>query len=322
MTANGVRPFEAETWQGTLYKTVHEEPPPLRSFNPNVPPVLEAIIHRCLAKQPEARYVSVADLLQDLDACEDGEAGRLFKLQKFLGHARTLSFRPPTITSEGMVPVAVPRSTVTVGSARGELSAPLTAPGKKSAKEAGSRRARLFSVAAIGAVLVGVGIGALMKFGGADPAALPTDETLRAATHARERAVSSDPPARTPASGPPTAVAMPIVPDAGLAAVSTPDAAVQAALPPASPPPAKPEEEPSRPSPARERRGPPGELVVSSKTWAEVRVDGKRVGDAPLRVNLAPGRYSITMSNDQLKQQKRVRVEIKAGKPTEIHAGW
>jgi eukaryotic-like serine/threonine-protein kinase len=58
----GVQPFEAETVTGLCAKIVADEPPPLRSIRPDVPPGFEAVVLRCLEKNPAARYPSVVDL--------------------------------------------------------------------------------------------------------------------------------------------------------------------------------------------------------------------------------------------------------------------
>jgi serine/threonine protein kinase len=58
----GVQPFEAETVTGLCAKIVADEPPPLRSIRPDVAPAFEAVILRCLEKNPAARYQTVMDL--------------------------------------------------------------------------------------------------------------------------------------------------------------------------------------------------------------------------------------------------------------------
>ncbi len=58
----GVQPFEAETVTGLCAKIVADQPPPLRSVRPDVPPAFEAIVLRCLEKLPAARYQSVGEL--------------------------------------------------------------------------------------------------------------------------------------------------------------------------------------------------------------------------------------------------------------------
>ena len=51
-------PFEAESPTALLLKHITEPPPPPRRFNAKLPPELEHVILRALAKQPAARYPS------------------------------------------------------------------------------------------------------------------------------------------------------------------------------------------------------------------------------------------------------------------------
>jgi eukaryotic-like serine/threonine-protein kinase len=75
MLSGGHRPFTGEhvdssgsTMDRVRWEHLHALPPSLRSLNPNVTSELEAVVMRCLAKNPEARYRSVLDLLQALQA--------------------------------------------------------------------------------------------------------------------------------------------------------------------------------------------------------------------------------------------------------------
>jgi eukaryotic-like serine/threonine-protein kinase len=72
----GVQPFEAETVTGLCAKIVADEPPPLSTVRPDVPPAFEAVVLRCLEKSPAARYQSVAELAAALRpfASADGRA--------------------------------------------------------------------------------------------------------------------------------------------------------------------------------------------------------------------------------------------------------
>ena len=67
--ATGQVPFDADNLMGVLTKHVYENPIPPRELPPpvNVPPGLEAIILKALAKQPEHRYQSMGELRADLD---------------------------------------------------------------------------------------------------------------------------------------------------------------------------------------------------------------------------------------------------------------
>jgi serine/threonine-protein kinase len=68
-------PFEADTFMGVLTKHLYEEPIPPRRLVPpvDVPSVLETVLLKTIAKKPEKRYQSMADLKQDLLAVKEGE---------------------------------------------------------------------------------------------------------------------------------------------------------------------------------------------------------------------------------------------------------
>src|ERR1700684_4300766 len=62
----GRPPFMGDTPVAVASKHVRENPPTPRDINPSVPPDLEAIILKCLAKSPEYRYATGDDLRVDL----------------------------------------------------------------------------------------------------------------------------------------------------------------------------------------------------------------------------------------------------------------
>jgi len=73
--ATGKRPFSERTQIRLADDILHKPPPPLKAMNPQAPAELEAIILKCLAKQPEDRYQSVEELARDLRALEVTSAG-------------------------------------------------------------------------------------------------------------------------------------------------------------------------------------------------------------------------------------------------------
>jgi len=60
------RPFEGDTETAVFYDLVHTPPQPLARYCRNLPEGLERIVFKCLAKKPEERYQSAADLTADL----------------------------------------------------------------------------------------------------------------------------------------------------------------------------------------------------------------------------------------------------------------
>ncbi len=61
-------PFEADTPVAALMKHAYEEPPSPRALNPDLPAEAERILLRALAKQPDDRYGSAAEMTDDLRA--------------------------------------------------------------------------------------------------------------------------------------------------------------------------------------------------------------------------------------------------------------
>lgn len=69
----GKPPFEAESLWGLLEKISVEEPKPLRKLEPSIPIDLDAIVLKCLEKEPQHRYDSAKALGEDLQRFLDGE---------------------------------------------------------------------------------------------------------------------------------------------------------------------------------------------------------------------------------------------------------
>jgi serine/threonine-protein kinase len=65
MTA-GRRPFQEDHEAAIIYSIVNEEPEPLARYKADVPESLQTIVSKCLAKRPDERYQSAADLIADL----------------------------------------------------------------------------------------------------------------------------------------------------------------------------------------------------------------------------------------------------------------
>ncbi len=65
--ATGRCAFRRPSFAQTLTAIIEDDPEPIGSLNPAVPPPLRWIIERCLAKDPGERYASTRDLARDLE---------------------------------------------------------------------------------------------------------------------------------------------------------------------------------------------------------------------------------------------------------------
>ena len=63
----GRRPFAGNSDLGLITSILRDQPPPLRSVRPGVPAEVQAIVDRCLAKDPDARYADARALKTELD---------------------------------------------------------------------------------------------------------------------------------------------------------------------------------------------------------------------------------------------------------------
>ncbi len=68
----GRPPFQGEDTLAVAYQHVQEQPTPPRQINADLDPTLEAIVLKCLAKTPQARYPSAEDLRADLRRYREG----------------------------------------------------------------------------------------------------------------------------------------------------------------------------------------------------------------------------------------------------------
>jgi serine/threonine-protein kinase len=62
-------PFEGESITTVIYKIMHAELPPLSDFNKHLPPGLEQVVRKALARDVELRYATCGELAADLLRC-------------------------------------------------------------------------------------------------------------------------------------------------------------------------------------------------------------------------------------------------------------
>jgi eukaryotic-like serine/threonine-protein kinase len=87
-------PFGGDSGVEEIYKVHHahcvEPPPSLREVNPSVPPAVENLVLRCLAKKAHERPQSCAELLEQFNEALEGKA-------RPVAHAATIGARAATI---------------------------------------------------------------------------------------------------------------------------------------------------------------------------------------------------------------------------------
>jgi len=64
-------PFTGETPIAIALKHIQEDPPALREINPEIPPLVEALVLKAMAKDPEARFASISDMIDDLKLAQN-----------------------------------------------------------------------------------------------------------------------------------------------------------------------------------------------------------------------------------------------------------
>lgn len=65
-------PFAADTLTAVAYKVAQSQPPPPRKLNPSLPPEIDIVLARCLAKDPDKRYPNGRALAGDLEGIKHG----------------------------------------------------------------------------------------------------------------------------------------------------------------------------------------------------------------------------------------------------------
>jgi serine/threonine protein kinase/predicted ATPase/DNA-binding SARP family transcriptional activator len=93
MVSGGRRPFEGTDEDQVLEAHLHATPPPLRQYAPTVPPALEQIVMRLLAKDPEDRYPSAEAVIEALGTVRVGPriSNLPVSLTPFVGREREMA---------------------------------------------------------------------------------------------------------------------------------------------------------------------------------------------------------------------------------------
>ena len=61
----GRKPFDGKSHAGVMAAILTQDPPPIASLQPLTPPAVDRIVRKCLAKDPESRWQTARDLLDN-----------------------------------------------------------------------------------------------------------------------------------------------------------------------------------------------------------------------------------------------------------------
>ena len=291
----GRQPFGGAEVVDIMRMVLQDTPQPPSAHNARVPPELDALVLRMLAKRPDERHPSARWLYRELRQLED-------KLEKEpSGAARRADAPARKVSAED--------PTLVMGD---EHAAPADAPKSRSTKRFGSR---LVAVAA--AVLVAVAVIVLAPWQDAPPSPAPQ---AAAPIVAVAPPIVQEPPEPQPT--PPVAAPEKPPEPAPRPKVQARAAKKSEPAPVAAPEPAPPPVEVAVAPPPKPVPPPPqqtGKIVLAVSPWGEVYVNGRLQGTTPplAEVELPPGRHRVEIRNSA-QLPYHTFVELQAGQTQPI----
>lgn len=104
----GQLPFRGDYEQAVVYSILNEEPEPIAGLRAGVPPELESIVGKALAKDPDKRYESIDHLLGDLRELKRGlESGEMIAEQVRKRRPRWLDYAVMSVIAIVTLVIAV-----------------------------------------------------------------------------------------------------------------------------------------------------------------------------------------------------------------------
>lgn len=324
----GRRLFKAQNDGATVLRITSGNIPRPSEIDLDYPPTLEQIVMRALSNDPEGRFPTAAAMARALDrfvASLDGPvgpaalAGRMSEL-----FAPRKAAKDALLRGSSTIPVTDAFPVATEGSSSAQLPLEPSHVSRVKGRPSGASPSRRWFIAAfvLFGIAAGVAAGLLMKGDDVDPepAASPTAEPAPTPSEAAS-AVASTPPEEEVATG--ENAGNPEEPAAGERA-SGRDAPPRDAPPPDAPTETPPSAEEPAPGEAeasarmQRRGGParaaPGRLTLITVPWAEVSIDGRRLGRTPLvNVEVPSGLRRLVLRPEGGRRTERVRLRVPAG---------
>jgi serine/threonine-protein kinase len=195
----GERPFTAQHFAAQARQHIEQAPPAASAINRTLPPSVDRILARGMAKRPEERWPSAQDFAQAIESALTEAATRPHRAGALAGAARPARHAAAgrTAIPAGRTPHPSGRTSDTAGKRR---TSPRTGSHPPVAyRQSALRRARIPAlVALVAGVIASIAIAGTMGGGGGHPAqsAASVQHQTSAATHKTEAAPRK--PAATP----------------------------------------------------------------------------------------------------------------------------
>jgi eukaryotic-like serine/threonine-protein kinase len=225
----GEKPFPGQNITTVIYKIVNEDPVPPRQLDPSIHPGISTVIMKALLKEPEERYQSCREMLEDLRAYRAHNA--------LAGNPQTTAALPSATSPPSTLSLGIngrqiggPHETQITATAQA-LSSRASAPGQTpivrrtaaiAPVAAAEKKNNLFVTALITVILAG----------GIAWGALKLQPVFQAAKEFHEASSAPDPVAKRPSA--PPARAVPDAADVKAPAPNTPTSTTPAPVPSAN----------------------------------------------------------------------------------------
>lgn len=301
----GTTPFQSTNELAVLKAIVSDPPPSLAAIRPDVPKALIAIVERAMAKEQENRFPDARSMGQALAAwlrsCPEPTSTAEvadFMNSHFASDRNMLQRALSKVTKDPQrLWKRLPQSNKS-----GTGSQSIEKRPRRSVTTWASALIVLVASATVGAALVVLTSSMLVsprhvRSSPSEQAGSPDAEASRDKAASSSASVATSGPTvnqqpEAPAGAPETP------PDAG--APRAREAHVEPAV-----------SAPPRPPGVAAK----GRIVVRVNPWAEVTLDGKRVGLTPLApIEVVPGKHRITLANSELGKTKNVTVDVRSRK--------